>query len=143
MHIQARRTHLLSIVITTDGKTWMALTGSKYVYNTVRSLSIPASTYNSNKNEGTIEQANLTSHPNSSDPNVGDDTVYVDVWWGTDADAMDQIVTAEAISQKDVDSSDIDTYYWRVDTTIGDANAITGNPPSTIETGPCRTSAEE
>ena len=74
----------------------------------------------------TLSWTNLD--PNSIDPNLADETVYVDIWWGTTEAGMVKLQPGlEAISEKDVDSSDIGTYYWRVDTIIGDANMLPGN----------------
>jgi len=62
-------------------------------------------------------------------PNVGD-TVYVDVWFGTDPCSLTQVVTAGVdgtnITSKTVSAPVADTYYWQVDSYL--EGSPTGDP---------------
>jgi len=86
----------------------------------------------------TVGTANpLTLSWTNMEPEDSNDLVYVDVWWGTEPNAlspdydMTLVVTAESVDSKDVDSSAEDTYYWRVDSYLNGADNI--NEPNKFE----------
>ena len=83
-----------------------------------------------------ISPANLlTLSWTNMDPNDPSDSVYVDVWFGTDPNIwtkiVDALVDGENTTEVDVDASAVDTYYWRVDSYLNGAGHI--NDPNKNE----------
>ena len=88
--------------------------------------------------DATIDPINpLTLSWTNLDPNLLGDSVYVDVWFGTDPNKLQplvysKVVTAgENVSSAEVDASVIGTYYWQVDSYIYGPAHI--NEPNMIE----------